>query len=53
MGQKNEIDFVITSKANVIKTATIANKVNIGSNQRMLICRVKFDFTIKRNKMHL
>ena len=50
---KNEIDFIITDNFNIVKDVTVINKVNIGSDHRMVASRIKFDFKIERTKMIL
>ena len=50
---KNEIDFIITDNFNIVKDVTVINKVNIGSDHRMIASRIKFDFKIERTKMIL
>ena len=50
---KNEIDFIMTDKIDNIKDVTVINKVDIGSDHRMVACRTKFNFRLERNKMIL
>ena len=50
---KNEIDFIITDKIDNIKDVTVTNKIDIGSDHRMVACRTKFNFKSERNKMIL
>lgn len=45
--KKNEIDFVIAYKANIVKDVIAINKVNKRGHHRMVACRVKFDFKIE------
>ena len=41
---KNEIDFIIEDKNNNSSNVTVINKVNIGSDHRMVGCTAKFNF---------
>jgi len=50
---KNEIDFIMTDRIDTIKDVTVINKVDIGSDHRMVACRTKFNFRQERNKMIL
>ena len=50
---KNEIDFIIADNFNIVKDVTVINRVNIGSDHRMVASRIKFDFKIERTKMIL
>lgn len=51
-GTENEINVIIADKASTIKYVIVINKVNIGSNHhRTVVCRVKLDFKIERNKV--
>ena len=50
---KNEIDFIIADKNNTVKNVTVINKVNVGSDHRMVACTTKFDFKGERNKLVL
>ena len=50
---KNEIDFILGDKNNSIKNVTVINKVNIGSDHRMVGCTAKFNFKTIGNKLVL
>ena len=50
---KNEIDFIIGDKNNSISNVTVINKVNIGSDHRMVGCAAKFNFRSSRSKLVL
>ena len=50
---KNEIDFSIGDKNNSISNVTVINKVNIGSDHRMVGCTAKFNFRSARSKLVL
>ena len=50
---KNEIDFIIADKNNSVNNVTVINKVNIGSDHRMVGCTAKFNFRATRNKLIL
>ena len=48
---KNEIDFILTDEIDNIKDVTVINKVDIGSDHRMVACRTKFNFRTERSNM--
>src|SRR5271163_2190989 len=48
---KNEIDFIMTSKSNTIKDLTVLNRVKIGSDHRLIRCKVNFNTRIERAKL--
>ena len=50
---KNEIDYIVTDKIENIKDVTVINKVDVGSDHRMVACRAKFEFQRERNRMIL
>ena len=50
---KNEIDYIVTDKIENIKDVTVVNKVDVGSDHRMVACRAKFEFQRERNRMIL
>ncbi len=48
---KNEIDFILTNKPKIIQDVTVINKVNTGSDHRMIMCKVKIDTRLERIKL--
>ena len=50
---KNEIDFVLADESNSVSNVTVINKVNIGSDHRMVGCTAKFNYRAERNKLIL
>ncbi|XP_072016969.1 uncharacterized protein [Amphiura filiformis] len=48
---KNEIDFILTNKPNIIHDVKVLNKVNTGSDHRMLLCKMKIDTRLERQKL--
>jgi len=40
---KNEIDFMLTVKPNSFHDVKVINKVNIGTDQRMLLAKIKIN----------
>ncbi|XP_072033242.1 uncharacterized protein [Amphiura filiformis] len=48
---KNEIDFILTNKPNTIHDVKVLNKVNTGSDHRMLLCKMKIDTRLERQKL--
>lgn len=50
-GTKNEIDFVISNKRNIAKNVSVINKVNVGSDHRMVRCEFKVNLKLERKKL--
>ena len=50
---KNGIDFLIGDRNNSVSNVTVINKVNIGSDHRMVGCTAKFNFRSARSKLVL
>ena len=48
---KNEIDFILTDKPKIVKDVSVLNKVNTGSDHRMVRCKVTLDLKQERNKL--
>ena len=48
---KNEIDFIMTNKSNTIEDLTVLNRVTIGSDHRLVRCKVNFNTRIERAKL--
>ena len=48
---KNEIDFIITEKLNIIKNISTMNKIDVGSDHRFLRARIELDTKLERKKM--
>jgi hypothetical protein len=40
---KNEIDIILKNKPNIIEDVKVLNRVNVGSDHRMLLCKIKVD----------
>ena len=47
----NEIDYILTDKFNIIKNIEVLNRVNVGSDHRMVRCRIQIDAKRERNKL--
>lgn len=50
-GIKNEIDFTITNMRGIVKQVEGMNKVNIGSNHRMVKSKLKLHLRGKRKPL--
>lgn len=48
---KNEIDYILTNKPDTITDVTVLNRVNIGSDHRMLMSSVRLDTKQERRKL--
>ena len=48
---KNEIDYIMTDKPNVITYVRVINRINIGSDHRMLTSNIRLDTKAERKKL--
>ena len=48
---RNEIDFIMTNKKDTIENLMVLNRVNTGSDHRMVRCRVNFRTQVERVKL--
>ena len=48
---KNEIDFIISNRRDIIKNVEVINKVNVGSDHRMVRGEIKIHLRRERNKL--
>ena len=48
---RNEIDFILANRPDIVKDVTVLNRVNVGSDHRMVRCRIGLDLKIERNKL--
>lgn len=48
---KNEIDYILTNKPDIITDVTVINRVNIGSDHRMVMSSVRLDTKQERRKL--
>ena len=48
---KNEIDYVMTDKPNMITDVRVINRINIGSDHRMLMSNIRLDTKAERKKL--
>ena len=46
---KNEIDFILTDKPNIFQDVKVLNKVNVGSDHRMLLGKIKINTQSDKN----
>lgn len=47
---KNEIDYIVANK-NIVQNVDVIQRVNIGSDHRMVRSTIKMNFKLKRQKM--
>ena len=50
-GVTNEIDFILTNRRDIMKNVTVLNKVNVGSDHRMVRAEIKIN--LKRERKNL
>jgi hypothetical protein len=48
---KNEIDFILTDKPTIFQDVKVVNKVNVGSDHRMLLGKIKINTRLERQKL--
>ncbi|KAL0832528.1 hypothetical protein ABMA28_000739 [Loxostege sticticalis] len=48
---KNQIDYILVNKKQITTDVSVLNKVNIGSNHRLVRARMSFNVKKERNKM--
>ena len=48
---KNEIDYIMTDKPNMITYVRVINRINIGSDHRMLMSNIRLDTKAERKKL--
>ena len=48
---KNEIDYIMTDKPNMITDVRVINRINIGSDHRMLMSNIRLDTKAERKKL--
>jgi len=48
---KNEIDFIITDKKQIVTDVTILNKLSVGSDHRMVRAKIVLNLRTERNKL--
>ena len=48
---KNEIDYIMTDKPNIITDVRVINRINIGSAYRMLMSNIRLDTKAERKKL--
>ena len=51
LNTKNEIDYILTNRSDVIRDVRVTNRVNVGSDHRMVLCKVKFNTKMERRKL--
>lgn len=47
----NEIDFIMTNRIDTVKDVKVLNKVNAGSDHRLIRSKIKFQHNIERSKL--
>ena len=48
---KNEIDYIMIDKPNMITDVRVINRINIGSDHRMLMSNIRLDTKAERTKL--
>ena len=48
---KNEIDFMLTDKPNIFQDVKVINKVDVGSDYRRLLGKIKINTQLERQKL--
>ncbi|XP_072016606.1 craniofacial development protein 2-like [Amphiura filiformis] len=48
---KNEIDFILTDSPHIIQDVKTVNKVNVGSDHRMVMSKLKINTRLERHKL--
>ena len=50
-GVKNEIDFILSNRRDIVKDVSVINKVNVGTDHRMVRSKIKLGLKIERKKL--
>ena len=50
-GIVNEIDFILTDRRDIVKNVGVINKVNVGSDHRMVRSEIKLSLRMERKKL--
>ena len=48
---KNEIDFILIDRHNIVKNVDVLNQVNVGSDHRMVRCKIQINTKQERRKL--
>ena len=48
---KNEIDYIMTDKPSMVTDVTVINRVNIGSDHRMVMGSITLNTRVERRKL--
>ena len=48
---RNEIDYILTNKQSIVKNVDVLNQVNIGSDHRMVRCKIQINTKLERRKL--
>ena len=48
---KTEIYYILTNKPDIVTDVTVINKVNIGSDNRMVMNNIKLDVEVERKQL--
>ena len=48
---RNEIDYILVDKHNIVKNVDVLNRVNIGSDHRMVRCKIQINIKQERRKL--
>ena len=48
---KTEIDYILTTRLDIVTDVTVVNQVNIGSDHRLVMSNIKLDVEVERKEM--
>ncbi|XP_066963543.1 craniofacial development protein 2-like [Macrobrachium rosenbergii] len=48
---RNEIDYILVDKHNIVKSVDVLNQVNVGSDHRMVRCKIQMNIKQERQKI--
>ena len=48
---RNEIDYILVDKHNIVKNVDVLNQVNVGSDHRMVRCKIQINIKQERRKL--
>ena len=49
---KDEIDFILTDKSDIFQDVKVINKVDVGSDYRMLMGKIKINTRLERQNFN-
>ena len=48
---KNEIDYVMATRSDIVKDVKVITKANVGSDHRLVVSKIKIDTYCERRRM--